>query len=180
MNLSLNYTSFASPKVAAELRLAMTHVLNTGESVRLKNRKGDAWLLVTLHKDASGYHFAYIDTDGRERGDDILKASLRCWSDIDSMSFWRLHSKAFDLKEHPLVTIARNDAAQRAQKARNGDLRAKGCTHQATTYGGAQVFYGAYQRDWLGRKRFYALRNDGEFYKVSKEAMAMVARLEVI
>lgn len=176
MAISLNYTSFASK--GFEIRNAMHHVLSTGESVRLTNRKGVHWLLVTLHKDALGYRFAFIDTDGREVGHMILKAAVRVWDDLDMEVFWRLSANAYDLTEHPLATIAKNNA-------REALIKAYGATHKVITYGGACIGYGGYQRDWLGRKRLYLTHDASgraldKVRKVSKEAEPMIARLEAL
>lgn len=177
MAISMNYTSFASK--GADIRIAMAHVLKTGESVRLLNRNKKAFLLVTLHKDALGYRFAFIDTDGREVGDMILTACIRTWSDLDSLSFWSLQAESYDLTEHPLVTIAREEHVKRLAWERKELLKSQGVTHTAKTYGGYE-FSVAFQRDWLGRRRMYSLDSDGVFRKVSREAFLMVAKVEVL
>lgn len=166
MAISLNYTSFAMKGL--EIRQAMAHVLKTGESVRMLNRNKQPFLLVTLVKDALGYCFRFIDTDGRDVGHMILKAAVRNWTDLDSLHFWSLNAESYDLKEHPLVTVGREEAVKR--------LKAQGVTHVAKTYGGTELHVG-YQRDWLGRKRMYAVQADGSFKKVQREAFHMIAKV---
>lgn len=177
MSVSLNYTSFASK--AQEVTLAMSNLLSTGESVRLTNRHGQHWLLVTLHRDNLGYRFAFIDTDGREVGHMVLKAAVKVWSDRAGALFWSLNSKAYELKEHPATTLARKEAEQAFVE----HMKAHGATHEVITYGGARLGYGAYQRNWYGKKCLYLVADSrgrvfGEAAKVSKEAELMVARLE--
>lgn len=173
MSISLNYTSFAS--LADKVNAAMTHCISTGESVRLKNRKGEAFLLVTIHRDTLGYSFRFIDVDGRDVGHMILKAAVRCWSDEQHNLFWNQLAAVYELTEHPLATEARKDAL----KARKDALKAQGVTHTAKSYGGAEMHVG-FQRDWLGRKRMYALGSDGSFRKVHREAFLMIAKVEAL
>lgn len=185
MNLSLNYTSFVNPKVAIDIRTGMAHCLKTGQSVRLTNRKGEHWLLIQVVRDTMGYRFGFFDTEGREHGDDILKACIRQWSDLDSLQFWSLNAECYDLKEHPLVTVAREESVKRSEAARVADLKARGATHKVISYGGAVVGYGAYQRDWLGRKKVYIVADcDSHHYakpvKMTHEAHLMIARMEAL
>ncbi|ANY29020.1 hypothetical protein UNOSLW4_0025 [Pseudomonas phage UNO-SLW4] len=178
--ISLNYTSFTSPQIAAKLLSAMHEVKTTGFAARLHNRKGDAFLLVCIEKDSLGYAFKFYDREGREVGKMIQKASQH-WSQGDFAEYWSGLGFAWDLKEHPL-TIAAREASERAHV---DALKAHGATHKVITYGGAVVGYGAYQRDWLGRKRLYLVadkngRHYGVAVKMTKEAVLMVARLEVL
>ncbi|WYW00182.1 hypothetical protein Keeri_00005 [Pseudomonas phage vB_PpuP-Keeri] len=177
--ISLNHTSFTS--LSANIVNAMAFVLHTGDSKRLINRRGNPWLLVTLVRDQHGYRFAFIDNDGREVGHMILKAAAQLWSEAQSGLFFRLNAEAYELVEHPIVTLARKDAEQAHKDA----IKETGATHKVISYGGAVVGYGGYQRDWLGRKRLY-LTTDANgkalevVAKVTTEAMFMVARLEVL
>lgn len=178
MAISLNYTSFASATTMANLIHAMDSVMTTGYSERLKNRKGENWLLVTLVKDTLGYRFAFIDTEGREVGDMVLKAAVRCWSDEAAVDFWRLNAMAYDITVHPLVMKAREEA----QRTSIYLIKA---THKVTTYGGATLGYGLYKRDWLGRKRLWLTADStGKplevACKVAKEALPMIARVEAL
>lgn len=179
MAISLNYTSFASK--GFEIRQAMHTVLTTGEAVRLKNRHGQHWLLIVLHKDTLGYTFRFLDNDNRDVGHMILKAAVRVWSDLDMEVFWRLNAEAYDLKEHPLVTVARQAELERPDRL----AKLHRATHKVITYGGAVIGYGGWQRDWLGRKRFYLVADKqglayGKTVKMTTEAFLMVARLEVL
>lgn len=171
MAISLNYTSFAMKGL--EIRQAMAHVLKTGESVRMLNRNKQPFLLVTLVKDALGYCFRFIDTDGRDVGHMILKAAVRNWTDLDSLHFWSLNAESYDLTEHPLVTLAREEHVAHLKAERIALLKAQGVTHEARTYGGHK-FHVGFQRDWLGRKRMYAVQPDGSFKKVSREVFLMI------
>ena len=174
MAISLNYTSFTMKGL--EIRQAMARVLKTGEAVRMLNRNKQPFLLVTLVKDALGYCFRFIDTDGRDVGHMILKAAVRNWTDLDSLHFWSLNAESYDLNEHPLVTVAREESVKRLQAERIALLKAQGVTHVAKTYGGTELHVG-YQRDWLGRKRMYAVQADGSFKKVQREAFHMIAKV---
>lgn len=176
--ISLNYTSFTHPKVALEIRSAMAHVLKTGECVRLVNRNKQPWLLVTLIKDTLGYRFAFLDVTNGEQGHNILKACIRSWGDLDSLSFWSLQAESYDLTEHPLITVAREEAQRAEEEAYKADLKALGVTHTAHSWGGT-VFHAAYQRDWLGRKRLYVLgKGNSAWLKVTKEALACIRHVE--
>lgn len=177
--IRLNHTSFTS--LSTNIVNAMAFVLHTGDSKRLINRRGKPWLLVTLVRDQHGYRFAFIDNDGREVGHMILKAAAQLWSEAQSGLFFRLNAEAYELVEHPLITLARKDAKQ----ARKDAIKETGATHKVISYGGAVVGYGGYQRDWLGRKRLYLTADaNGKSLevvaKVTTEAMFMVARLEVL
>lgn len=177
--IRLNHTSFTS--LSANIVNAMAFVLHTGDSKRLINRRGKPWLLVTLVRDQHGYRFAFIDNDGREVGHMILKAAAQLWSEAQSGLFFRLNAEAYELVEHPLITLARKDAEQAHKDA----IKETGATHKVISYGGAVVGYGGYQRDWLGRKRLYLTADaNGKALevvaKVTTEAMFMVARLEVL
>lgn len=177
--IRLNHTSFTS--LSANIVNAMAFVLHTGDSKRLINRRGKPWLLVTLVRDQHGYRFAFIDNDGREVGHMILKAAAQLWSEAQSGLFFRLNAEAYELVEHPIITLARKDAEQAHKDA----IKETGATHKVISYGGAVVGYGGYQRDWLGRKRLYlAADANGKSLevvaKVTTEAMFMVARLEVL
>ena len=177
--IRLNHTSFTS--LSANIVNAMAFVLHTGDSKRLINRRGKPWLLVTLVRGQQGYRFAFIDNDGREVGHMILKAAAQLWSEAQSGLFFRLNAEAYELVEHPIITLARKDADQAHKDA----IKETGATHKVISYGGAVVGYGGYQRDWLGRKRLYLTADaNGKSLevvaKVTTEAMFMVARLEVL
>lgn len=176
MQISLNYTSFTHPKVALEIRAAMAHVLKTGEVVRLVNRRKQPWLLVTIIKDSLGYRFAFLDTENGEQGHNILKACIRVWSDLDSLSFWSLNAESYELTEHPMVTVGREEAAKAMEKSL---LKAHGVTHVAVSWGGSKIHV-AYQRNWLGKPVLYALQSGtNNWQKVSKEALACIHHVEV-
>lgn len=178
MQTSLNYTSFSNPKVALEIRAAMVHVLKTGEVVRLLNRHKQPWLLVTIIKDTLGYRFAFLDTENGEQGHNIRKACIRVWSDLDSLSFWSLNAESYDLTEHPLVTVAREEAVKAAKAMEEALLRAEGVTHVAHSWGGSKIHV-AYQRNWLGKRVLYALQSGtNNWQKVSKEALACIRHVE--
>lgn len=179
MAISMNYTSFAMKGL--EIRQAMAHVLKTGESVRMLNRNRQPFLLVTIAKDPLGYCFRFLDTEGRDVGHMILKAAVRNWTELDGSLFWRLNAEAYDLKEHPLVTVARQAELDRPDRL----AKLHRATHKVITYGGAVIGYGGWQRDWLGRKRFYLVADKqgltyGKTVKMTTEAFLMVARLEVL
>lgn len=184
--IRLNHTSFTS--VSANIINAMAFVLHTGDSKRLINRRGKPWLLVTLVRDQHGYRFAFIDNEGWEVGHMILKAAAHLWSEAQSGLFFRLNAEAYELVEHPLITLARKDAEQAhkdAEQAHKDAIKETGATHKVISYGGAVVGYGGYQRDWLGRKRLYLTADaNGKSLevvaKVTTAAMFMVARLEVL
>lgn len=185
MKTSLNYTSFTNPKVALEIRTAMAHVLKTGEAVRLLNRNKQPWLLVTVLKDELGYRFAFLDVENNEQGHNILVACIRQWSDLDSLSFWSLNAEAYDLKEHPLVTVAReaaieadNERQLEEEAARIVELHKDGVTHIAHTWGGVQHLIG-YQRNWYGKRVMYVWNGPGQWHKVSPEALQMIHHVEV-
>lgn len=181
MKTSLNYTSFTSQKVRQEILAAMLLVLQTGELVRLKNRKGEPWLAVVINRDDLGYKFAFIDTAGYDQRDNVRRAAINEWPDADGNEFWGYMSASFDLTEHPAKThkesqgesalepvqpvVVLGDSITRDQPLKDGwspqDIRAlvSGATHKVHSWGGT-VLYGAYQRDWLFRKRLYILRVD--------------------
>lgn len=167
---SLNKTSFTS--LAAKIIEAMQHVLNTGESVRLKNRKGEGWLLITLDKHKErGYTFAFITAEGQDVGDIILKASVKYWSDEHHALFWGLHGTAWELPEHPLVTVARRDTNE--VKA-----LALGATHVIHYWGGL-IAYGVYKRNWYGHKVLHIVDYDnGARHKVQPETFPMIRYVE--
>lgn len=177
MAISLNYTSFTSPTMAVKVLAAMLHCRRTGDAVRLNNRKGQPFLLVTIHKDALGYSFKFLDTDGRDVARMIIKAAVSTWEEHSCTTFWSMVSDCFDLTEHPLITAARKALAEVAQAQSIADLKDQGVTHTATTYGGAEINV-AFQRDWLCRKRMYVLCEDGVFRKVTREAFLMISKVE--
>lgn len=174
--IALNYTSFTSPQVATKILAAMQEVKATGNAVRVLNRRGKAFLLVTIHKDSLGYAFKFIAEDGTEVGKMIQRAS-NVWDNAVFCAYWALLSFAWDLKEHPLLTLQK-------EAAKLERLKEMGATHVFITYGGFKQ-YGGYQRDWLGRKRPYLLCDSrGRVYgtpcKMTKEAQAFIARIEVL
>jgi len=180
MAISLNYTSFTSSSMAAKVVNAMTHVMATGESVRILNRNKLPFLLVVLSKDSLGYSFRFIDTEGRDVGHMILKAAVQGWSDEQGVAFWNLNSRAYDLEEHPLTTVAREEAAKDWADEHTADLLAQGVTHTVRLLGG-KVLYGGYQRNWYGKRCLYLFsERTGSFHKATVEALAMVAWVEVL
>ncbi|AWH14625.1 hypothetical protein [Pseudomonas phage 22PfluR64PP] len=174
MKTSLNYTSFVNGHTAVKILAAMQEVKATGEVVRVKNRRGQDFLLVTIAKDSLGYFFKLLDTENNCVNHMVQRASNQ-WSYSVQQAVWSLFSWANDLTEHPLITKARQDAF--VERAKD-----QGATHAIRLLGGA-VMYGGYQRDWLGRKRLYVLADArGRMYglakKLTKEACAMVSHVE--
>lgn len=174
MKTYMNYTSFTNGHTAVKILAAMQEVKATGEVVRVKNRRGQDFLLVTIAKDSLGYSFKLLDTDNNCVNHKVQRASNQ-WSYSVQQAVWSLFSWATDLTEHPLITKARQDAFVERVKA-------QGATHTIHLLGGA-VMYGGYQRDWLGRKRLYVLADTrGRVYgitkKLTKEAQAMVSHVE--
>lgn len=174
MSISLNYTSFANAKVAHLVLDAMTTVQKTGDAVRLSNRNGKHWLLVTLHKDALGYTYRFIDTDGNDVGQMILKAAVKCWGDAQAMTFWHTLCSAYDLKEHPIVTLAKKHEERRMAVHK---ARMYGATHDACLLGGRKVFV-AVKRNWLGLKRYHVVTEAGVWVKMTPEYAACITWLE--
>lgn len=174
MKTALNYTCFTNGHTAVKLLAAMQEAKATGEVVRVKNRRGHDFLLVTIAKDALGYAFKLLDNDGRDVGHMVQRASSQ-WSYSVQRAIWSLFSWANELVEHPLVTKARQDSLIER-------LKGQGATHSIRLLGGS-VVYGGYQRDWLGRKRLYVVADKrGRVYgiakKLTKEACAMVSHVE--
>lgn len=167
MSISLNYTSFVHSATATNIVEAMQKCLAEGTTERLVNRKGQAWLLVTIHKGNLGYAFKFITQDGHDVRHMIERASNN-WTPGQLAAFWRMLSTAWDLVEHPLLTIRKMAIQIEA-------LKAQGVTTEFMTYGGHK-FYGGIQRDWLCRKRIYVFdQTTGEFVKLAKEALPMIA-----
>lgn len=174
MKTALNYTCFTNGHTAVKVLAAMQEAKATGEVVRVKNRRGHGFLLVTIAKDAPGYAFKLFDNDGRDVGHMVQRASSQ-WSYSVQRAVWSLFSWANELTEHPLVTKAREVALIER-------IKANGATHSIRLLGGA-VMYGGYQRDWLGRKRLYVVADTrglvyGLAKKLTKEAFAMVSYVE--
>ncbi len=174
MKTVLNYTCLTNGHIAVKILAAMQEAKATGEVVRVKNRRGHDFLLVTIAKDALGYAFKLLDNDGRDVGHMVQRASSQ-WSYSVQRDVWSLFSWANELIEHPLVTKARQDALIER-------LKGHGATHSIRLLGGATL-YGGYQRDWLGRKRLYVVADRrGRVYgspkKLTKEACAMVSHVE--
>ena len=174
MKTALNYTCFTNGHTAVKILAAMQEAKATGEVIRVKNRRGQDFLLVTIAKDALGYAFKLLDNDGRDVGLMVQRASSQ-WPYSVQRAIWSLFSWANELVEHPLVTKARQDALIER-------LKGRGATHSIRLLGGA-VMYGGYQRDWLGRKRLYVVADKrGRVYgspmKMAKEACAMVSHVE--
>ena len=174
MKTALNYTCFTNGHTAVKILAAMQEAKATGEVIRVKNRRGQDFLLVTIAKDALGYAFKLLDNDGRDVGHMVQRASSQ-WSYSVQRAIWSLFSWANELVEHPLVTKARQDALIER-------LKGHGATHSIRLLGGATL-YGGYQRDWLGRKRLYVVADKrGRVYagakKLTKEACAMVSHVE--
>lgn len=176
MKTSLNYTSFTNETLALKILAAMQEVKATGEVVRVKNRRGHDFLLVTIAKDSLGYGFKILDTDGNCVNHMVQRATSK-WSYSVERAVWALFAEANDLVEHPLVTLARKEAFLERVKE-------QGATHLIRLIGGGTL-YGVFQRDWLGRKRLYVIAdNRGRIYgaavKLTKEVTAMVSHTEVL
>lgn len=174
MKTSLNYTCFTNSHTAVKILAAMQEAKATGEVVRVNNRRGHDFLLVTIAKDSLGYSFKLLDSENNCVNHMVQRASNQ-WSYRFQQAMWSLFSWANDLTEHPLITQARKVAFVERVKA-------QGATHAIRLLGGA-VMYGGYQRDWLGRKRLYVLADArGRIYgiakKLTKEACAMVSHVE--
>lgn len=176
MKTSLHYTSFTNEALASKILAAMQEVIATGEVVRVKNRRGHDFLLVTIAKDSLGYAFKILDTDGNCVNHMIHRATSK-WSYSVERAVWALFASAYALVEHPLVSLARKEAFLERVKE-------QGATHLIRLIGGSTC-YGVFQRDWLGRKRLYVIADSrGRIYgaagKMMKEATAMVAYTEVL
>lgn len=176
MKTSLNYTSFTSQKVRQEILAAMLLVLQTGELVRLKNRKGEPWLAVVINKDSLGYKFAFIDTAGYDQRDNVRRAAINEWPDADGNEFWAYMSASFDLTQHPARSYSDRKVAESQAYRVEESHRKAGATHKVHSWGGT-VLYGAYQRDWMFRKRLYILRGN-EWVKASPEFLCTVRWVE--
>lgn len=176
MSIALNYTSFTSQTMAHKLLAAAQEVKSTGHVVRVKNRRGQNFLLVTIHKDALGYALKFLDNDGQDRTANILRATY-AWEASIEKAFWAILSACFSSTEHPLVAKARIDAVAPTMKAR-------GATHKVNLWGGATM-YAIVKRDWLGRKQTYIVGDwRGRWYgkpsKVTKEARHTIHSLEAL
>lgn len=103
-NIKLNYTAFTSASMAQKVTDAMYKCLETGEVVRVANRRGKEELFVTIAKDSLGYTFRFFSMyDHAEVGDLILKAH-HGWDEPHSVAFWSMLSATYELTEHPLIT----------------------------------------------------------------------------
>lgn len=174
MSISLKYTSFTSSSLALKLVAAAQEVKATGDVVRVKNRRGQDFLLVTIVKDALGYTLKFLDNNGMDQSVNILKATS-AWSEAVEKAFWALLSSIYSLTEHPLVTKARAATIPSVMQAR-------GATHLVKLWGGATM-YAIVKRDWLGRKQTYIVGDSrGRWYdrpaKVTKEARETIHSME--
>ena len=170
-NIKLNYTAFTSASMALKITDAMFHCLETGELVRVTNRRGKGCLLVATVKDRLGYTFRFFSMYGHEEvGDIILRASHE-WPESTSRSFWEMNSTVYDLTAHPYVTASKKaledyckadvglatnlvhylDAQllQREQRTKDQIHKQAGATHKATDSLG-RVVYLSYKRSWFG------------------------------
>ena len=174
MSISLKYTSFTSQTLAIKLLAAAQEVKATGDVVRVKNRRGQDFLLVTIVKDALGYTLKFLDNAGRDQSVNILTATS-AWPESIEKAFWALLSSIYSLTEHPLVSKARASTIPSVMKAR-------GATHIVELWGGATM-YAIVKRDWLGRKQTYIVGDSrGRWYdrpaKVTKEARETIHSME--
>lgn len=171
-NIKLNYTAFTSSSMALKITAAMSHCLSTGEVVRVANRRGKEFLLVTIGKDALGYTFRFFSMyDHEEVGNLIFKAHHE-WPESSSNVFWSMMSATYELTEHPLLTERKraeaalqvfHKAHAEIAKAANTVLsvvrndqrtvdqihKQAGATHKATDSLG-RVVYLSYKRSWFG------------------------------
>lgn len=169
-NIKLNYTAFTSASMAIKITAAMAHCLSTGEVVRVANRRGKEFLLVTIGKDALGYTFRFFSMyDHEEVGHLIFKANHE-WPESSSNMFWSLMSTTYDLTEHPVISErkradvalaanwvhAMDSSASGAQiflalqhRTKDQIHKQAGATHKATDSLG-RVVYLSYKRSWFG------------------------------
>lgn len=172
-NIKLNYTAFTSASMALKVTAAMSHCLSTGEAVRVANRRGKEFLLVTIVKDALGYTFRFFSMyDHEEVGHLIFKAHHE-WPESSSNVFWSMMSTTYELTEHPVITERKRsmealkvfhqehlDIAKAANTVLSVDRiretftndqihKQAGATHKATDSLG-RVVYLSYKRSWFG------------------------------
>lgn len=172
-NIKLNFTAFTSASMALKITNAMQHCLSTGEVVRVANRRGVEFLLVTIIKDSLGYTFRFLSMyDDADVGDLILKAH-HSWPESFSVSFWGLLAHTFELTEHPFITLSKEHAEKSKgngkvfaevayrdslhdRKMNDAIHKAHGATHRATDSLGKVVFM-SFKRTWwgLGKTKAY-------------------------
>ena len=174
MSIPLKYTSFTSQTMAHKLLAAAQEVLSPGHVVRVQNRRGQNFLLVTVHKDALGYALKFLDNEGRDQTSNILRATY-AWDASMEKAFRALLRSTFSMTEHPLVSLAKDLTIAATMKAR-------GATHKVNLWGGATM-YGIVKRDWLGRKQTYIVGDSrGRWYgrpaKATKEARETIHSME--
>lgn len=170
--IKLNYTAFTSASMALKITAAMSHCLTTGEVVRVANRRGKEFLLVTIGKDALGYSFRFFSMYDHEEVGHLLFKAHHEWPESSSNVFWSMMSASYELTEHPLITerkrstealqefhqehleiaktantvlsVVRND-----QRTVDQIHKQAGATHKATDSLG-RVVYLSYKRSWFG------------------------------
>lgn len=171
-NIKLNYTAFTSASMAIKITAAMSHCLSTGEVVRVANRRGKEFLLVTIGKDALGYTFRFFSMYDHEEVGHLLFKAHHEWPESSSNVFWSMLSASYELTEHPLITERKRStealkefhqehleiakAANTVLSVVRNDQRTvdqihkqAGATHKATDSLG-RVVYLSYKRSWFG------------------------------
>ena len=176
-NIKLNYTSFTSASMALKITAAMSHCLSTGEVVRVANRRGKEFLLVTIGKDALGYTFRFFSMYDHEEVGHLLFKAHHEWPESSSNVFWSMMSATYDLTEHPFTTVAKMangilieggapvsvkdnvftsvsgeqvfSELREQQRTKDQIHKQAGATHKATDSLG-RVVYLSYKRSWFG------------------------------
>lgn len=178
MSIKLNYTNFTHACMGAKITAAMDLCLKTGEPVRVTNRRGAEFLLVTIHRHSPKcYHFTFHSMyEHEEVGMAILRAH-HYWPAHQGNAFWSLHSAAMDLKEHPWVTASRNEA----QKVITGVPVGVPAlvTHRFTTVNGT-IYYGTIKRDWRWRQYVLIAGLDGVLVKPTTEFLSCITLSEAL
>jgi len=183
MSIKLNYTNFTHACMAIKITAAMAHCLKTGEPVRVTNRRGAEFLLVTIHRDSLGYRFAFHSLyEHEEVGTAILRAQ-GYWPEASSNTFWALNSATYDLKEHPWVTASRNEA-QKAQQERADAIELAqavkvGATHKLWTVNGVCHYGTVGESWWSGKVKFKAVVH-GKLVNVTREFTSCVDMWEAL
>ena len=181
MSIKLNYTNFTHGSMAIKVTAAMAHCLKTGEAVRVTNRRGAEFLLVTILRDNLGYRFAFHSMyDHEEVGSAIFRA-IHNWSEPSHSAFWQLSSLCYELTEHPFVTISRNKSLDECQEVLTGSTERAipGTTHRFTTVNGT-VYYGVIKRDWRFRRYVLIVGAYGDLVKPTPEFLACIIKQEAL
>lgn len=177
MSIKLNYTNFTHACMAIKITAAMAHCLKTGEPVRVTNRRGAEFLLVTIHRDQLGYRFSFHSMYEHEEVGMAIFRAQHYWPEASANVFWSINSSAYDLKEHPWVTARRNEAQKAITGAPVGIP--KGVTHKFNTVNGT-VYYGIIKRDWRWRSYTMIVGVNGTLVKPTAEFLACITTQEAL